>query len=352
MSTASRICSNTWPSRAPRAATRGRSPRRSRRSAAISMRRPASRPRPITRACSRPTCRSRSTFSPTFCPIPRSRRTSWRASRTSFCRRSAPARTRRTIWCSNSCRGSLSPINRSAVRSSARRRKRAVIQRRAFAGLSQAQLLRSRHGGGGDRGDRARRNRGRGGTAVRPFQRSGGADTAAGALSRRRADRAARPRAGAYRDRVRRVAAKAIPVSTACRCSPACWAAGCLRGCSRKRARSAACAMRSTAFHAPYSDTGMFGLYAGTDAEDLDELMRVVVGEIAATAADLTEAEVARAKAQMKAGLLMALESSGRAGRADRAPDDRLWPADPARRDRRQGRGGDGRRARARRAAP
>jgi predicted Zn-dependent peptidase len=64
-------------------------------------------------------------------------------------------------------------------------------------------------------------------------------------------------------------------------------------------------------FHAPYSDTGMFGLYAGTDAADAPELMRVGVGEIAAAADSLTEAEVSRAKAQMKAGLLMALESSG-----------------------------------------
>ena len=55
----------------------------------------------------------------------------------------------------------------------------------------------------------------------------------------------------------------------------------------------------------------MFGLYAGTDATDAAELMRVVVGEIAAAAETITEAEVARAKAQMKAGLLMALESSG-----------------------------------------
>ena len=55
----------------------------------------------------------------------------------------------------------------------------------------------------------------------------------------------------------------------------------------------------------------MFGLYAGTDAADLPELMRVVVDEIAAAAETITEAEVARAKAQMKAGLLMALESSG-----------------------------------------
>jgi predicted Zn-dependent peptidase len=65
------------------------------------------------------------------------------------------------------------------------------------------------------------------------------------------------------------------------------------------------------AFHMPYSDTGMFSLYAGTDAADLPELMRVVVGEIASASETLSEAEVSRAKAQMRAGLLMALESSG-----------------------------------------
>ena len=64
-------------------------------------------------------------------------------------------------------------------------------------------------------------------------------------------------------------------------------------------------------FHMPYSDIGMFGLYAGTDAADMSELMRVIVGEIAGTADTISEAEIARAKAQMKAGLLMALESSG-----------------------------------------
>jgi predicted Zn-dependent peptidase len=64
-------------------------------------------------------------------------------------------------------------------------------------------------------------------------------------------------------------------------------------------------------FHAPYYDTGMFGLYAGTDAADVRELMKVVVDEIEATAETLSEVEVARAKAQMKTGLLMALESSG-----------------------------------------
>src|SRR6266567_940594 len=64
------------------------------------------------------------------------------------------------------------------------------------------------------------------------------------------------------------------------------------------------------AFHAPYSDTGMFGLYAGTDAADLPELMRVVVDEITNGSETITEVEIARAKTQMKAGLLMALERS------------------------------------------
>ena len=66
-----------------------------------------------------------------------------------------------------------------------------------------------------------------------------------------------------------------------------------------------------SAFHAPYSDTGMFGIYAGTDAGDVKELMKVAVDQTAATAVDITEAEVNRAKAQIKVSLLMALESSG-----------------------------------------
>ncbi len=66
-----------------------------------------------------------------------------------------------------------------------------------------------------------------------------------------------------------------------------------------------------SAFHAPYSDTGMFGIYAGTDSSDVKELMQVVVDQTAAAAGSITEAEVNRAKAQIKVGLLMALESSG-----------------------------------------
>jgi len=64
------------------------------------------------------------------------------------------------------------------------------------------------------------------------------------------------------------------------------------------------------AFHMPYSDSGIFGLYAGTDEADAPDLMRVVVDEIIGATEAINEVEINRAKAQMKAGLLMALESS------------------------------------------
>ncbi|MGC1694367.1 MAG: pitrilysin family protein [Pseudolabrys sp.] len=65
-----------------------------------------------------------------------------------------------------------------------------------------------------------------------------------------------------------------------------------------------------SAFHMPYSDTGLFVLYAGTDETDAPELMRVAIDQITIATETLNETEVARAKAQMKASLLMALESS------------------------------------------
>jgi predicted Zn-dependent peptidase len=63
-------------------------------------------------------------------------------------------------------------------------------------------------------------------------------------------------------------------------------------------------------FHMPYSDTGLFALYAGTDEVDAPELMRVVIDQIRSTTETLNDKEIARAKIQLKAGLLMALESS------------------------------------------
>jgi len=62
-------------------------------------------------------------------------------------------------------------------------------------------------------------------------------------------------------------------------------------------------------FHAPHADTGFFGLYTGTDPTDAPEMMEVIVDVINDAVETLTDAEIVRAKAQMKAGLLMALES-------------------------------------------
>ncbi len=69
-----------------------------------------------------------------------------------------------------------------------------------------------------------------------------------------------------------------------------------------------------------YADTGLMTIYAGTGAEELRGLAELVADELKRAAGDLGEAEVARAKAQMKAGLLMGLESPfGRCERMARA---------------------------------
>ncbi len=68
-----------------------------------------------------------------------------------------------------------------------------------------------------------------------------------------------------------------------------------------------------------YEDTGLTTVYAGTSAADIVELVNLTADEMRRAADDLTEAEVARARAQMKAGLLMGLESpSSRAERLAR----------------------------------
>lgn len=73
------------------------------------------------------------------------------------------------------------------------------------------------------------------------------------------------------------------------------------------------------AFHWGFSDTGIFGVHAAASEEDLDELMPVIAGELARAAEDITDAEVDRAKAQIKAGLMMSLESPmARAGQIAR----------------------------------
>jgi predicted Zn-dependent peptidase len=68
-----------------------------------------------------------------------------------------------------------------------------------------------------------------------------------------------------------------------------------------------------------YEDTGMTTIYAGTSADQLGQLAEVTIDEMKRAASDMSPAEVARARAQMKAGLLMGLESpSNRAERLAR----------------------------------
>lgn len=63
-------------------------------------------------------------------------------------------------------------------------------------------------------------------------------------------------------------------------------------------------------FSSFYADGGIFGIYAGTGEEDVTELLPVLCDEIVKVAEDATEEEVSRASAQMKASLLMGLEST------------------------------------------
>jgi predicted Zn-dependent peptidase len=64
-------------------------------------------------------------------------------------------------------------------------------------------------------------------------------------------------------------------------------------------------------FNWGYSDTGLFGIYAATSQKDVAELMIVALDCLAEATQTLSEAEVTRAKRQMKVGLLTALESPG-----------------------------------------
>ena len=59
-----------------------------------------------------------------------------------------------------------------------------------------------------------------------------------------------------------------------------------------------------------YIDGGLFGVYAGTGATEIAELVPVVCDEIASVAVRVEEDELARSRAQLKAGLMMALEAS------------------------------------------
>jgi predicted Zn-dependent peptidase len=78
-----------------------------------------------------------------------------------------------------------------------------------------------------------------------------------------------------------------------------------------------------------YHDTGLTTIYAGTSGDEVADLLTLTVDEMARVADDFSEAELNRARAQMKAGLLMGLESP--ASRAERmARMVQIWGKVPA----------------------
>ncbi|EFO34469.1 processing peptidase subunit beta [Roseibium sp. TrichSKD4] len=72
-------------------------------------------------------------------------------------------------------------------------------------------------------------------------------------------------------------------------------------------------------FHWAFSDTGLFGLHAATSQEDLTALMPMILDELRSAGETISDAEVNRSRAQIRAGLMMALESpAARAGQIAR----------------------------------
>lgn len=59
-----------------------------------------------------------------------------------------------------------------------------------------------------------------------------------------------------------------------------------------------------------YTDGGLFTIYAGTGEDDVAEMIPVMCDEIRKVTDGLTEDELARARAQLKAGILMGMEST------------------------------------------
>lgn len=63
------------------------------------------------------------------------------------------------------------------------------------------------------------------------------------------------------------------------------------------------------AFHWPFADVGLFGVYAGTGPKEAAELVPLLADELMEAAETLGEREIDRVRAQARAGLLMGLEN-------------------------------------------
>ena len=67
-----------------------------------------------------------------------------------------------------------------------------------------------------------------------------------------------------------------------------------------------------SSFSAAYSDTGVFGIYSGTGDSQIKELIPVLCDQLNTSPDSITEKEISRGKAQLKASLLMGRESAFR----------------------------------------
>jgi predicted Zn-dependent peptidase len=65
------------------------------------------------------------------------------------------------------------------------------------------------------------------------------------------------------------------------------------------------------AFSSGFLDSGFLGVYVGTGENEAAEISAVIAGEMDSITTTLTEAEVARARAQLKVSLLMGMERPG-----------------------------------------
>jgi predicted Zn-dependent peptidase len=74
-----------------------------------------------------------------------------------------------------------------------------------------------------------------------------------------------------------------------------------------------------SSFHWGFSDSGVFGIHAATGPEDLQELISLLLQELKRSSEDIIQSELDRARAQIRSGLLMAMESpAARAGQVAR----------------------------------
>jgi predicted Zn-dependent peptidase len=75
-------------------------------------------------------------------------------------------------------------------------------------------------------------------------------------------------------------------------------------------------------FASSLSDSGVFGVYAGTGPEEADDVLRIAAEQLRDVAASAGEDETQRARAQLKAHLMMSMESTG--SRAEQAANQLL----------------------------